>query len=121
MPLRYVQQHLTTFRPHQTHPTKFMRVCYLLNIDNFNTFIKLQDTLSSLPEYGFYNVNLVPFEAREEIQEHIKMMQKMNENQFEDQYVEMLDLLEKDIERKLIKDFCMKELRWSEAKTSKLL
>jgi hypothetical protein len=65
IPLRYVHEHLCSFRPNQGAASKFVRVCYLVLIEDFSALIKVQDKLWSLPEYDFYNANLVPFENRE--------------------------------------------------------
>lgn len=49
------------------------------------------------------------------------MMRKMCEPEFEGQYVEMLDLLEKDLESNLIAKYCHHELRWSQPRINKMM
>ena len=45
-----------------------------------NDFIKVQNKVVQLREYSLYNVSIVPFSSRLEIEEHVKMMEKMNES-----------------------------------------
>ena len=48
MPLHCVYEHISAFHPNRTDPPKFVRVCYLVLIDDFSAFIRTQDKLSSL-------------------------------------------------------------------------
>lgn len=86
-----------------------------------STFLKVQDRLTKLREFSLYNVSLVPFNSRDEIHEHVAMMRKMSDPDFEAQYVEMLDLLEKDLESNLIAKYCQHELRWSQPRINKMM